>query len=321
VSLSDLVPPFAFAGVAVGWPDGREVVDVTCAPGVTEGWFRAASISKIITGRVFRAAAGARGFHPPYDVAASELLGWELRHPGSDTVVTAGMVAAHCSGLSDAGGYLQAGAVRDWPMVWGAAPGAAFDYCNLGYLLLAEMAERLAGESFGVLAARELARIGVVGGFNWFGVGDVPVLPTYRRDGTGLVAQVDAPRVVGHGFSPQGGLRVDMRGCLGIARSLSAADGPVIWDGMVPDAGVWGGYGVGVQFLDAPAFWGNPVMGHFGSAYGFTGGAWKDRVTGVAFAVALNGWPVGDEDDRLRDEELALYARVAQIVDGRMNDA
>ncbi len=315
MSLTALVPPFAFAGIAVGWPDGREVVRSACAPGVAEGWFRAASISKIITGRVFRAAGGVP------EAAASDLLGWPLRHPRSDVVVTAGMVAAHCSGLSDAGGYLHGGPVRDWPMVWGAAPGEAFDYCNLGYVLLAEMAERLTGEPFGVLAGRELARIGVVGGFNWFGVPEVPVLPTYRRDGGRLMAQVDAPRVAAHGFSPQGGLRVDLRGCLGIARSLSEADGPVIWDGPVPDDGVWGGYGLGVQFLDRPAFWPNPVMGHFANAYGFTGGVWKDRVTGVAFAVALNGLPLGDEDDRLRDEELALYAAVAEIVEKGGDDA
>ncbi len=314
-TLGRLVPPFAFAGVAVGWPDGRAVVRTACAPGVAEGWFRAASISKIITGRVFRAAGGRA------DVAASELLGWELRHPASDIAVTAGMLAAHCSGLSDDGGYLHGGPLRDWPMVWNAAPGAAFDYCNLGYLLLAEMAERMTGEPFGVLAGRELARIGVAGGFNWFGVPEVPVLATYRRDGTALVAQVDAPRVAATGFSPQGGLRVDLRGCLGIARSLSEADGPVIWDGPVPDVGVWGGYGVGVQVLDAPAFWPNPVMGHFGNAYGFAGGVWKDRVTGVAFAVALNGLPVGDEDDGLRAEERALYAAVAQIVEQGGDDA
>ena len=308
-----LVPPFAFAGWAVAMPDGREAVRTACAPDVAEGWFRAASVSKIITGRVFRAAGGRA------DVAASDLLGWPLRHPRSDVTVTAGMVAAHCSGLSDAGGYLHAGPVRDWPMDWGAAPGAAFDYCNLGYVLLAEMAERLAGEPFGVLAARELARIGVVGGFNWHGVPAVPVLPTYRREGGRLVAQVDAPRAAGQGFSPQGGLRVSLRGLLGIARSLSEADGPVIWDGAVPEGGIWGGYGLGVQFLDRPAFWPNPVMGHFGNAYGFAGGAWKDRVTGVAFAIALNGLAAGDEDDRLRDEERWLYAAAAEMME-RMRD-
>lgn len=306
--LSDLVPPFAFAGVAVGWPDGREVVRTACAPGIAEGWFRAASVSKIITGRVFRAAGGVP------EAAAADLLGWPLRHPRSDVVVTAGMVAAHCSGLSDAGGYLHGGPVRDWPMVWGAAPGEAFDYCNLGYVLLAEMAERMTGEPFGELAARELARIGVVGGFNWWGVPEVPVLPTYRRDGGRLVAQVDAPRVAGSGFSPQGGLRVSLRGMLGIARSLSEGDGPVIWDGPVPDDGVWGGYGLGVQFLDRPAFWPRPVMGHFGNAYGFAGGVWKDRETGVAFAVALNGLEVGDDGDALRAEEMALYGEVARVV-------
>lgn len=328
-ALGRLVPPFAFAGLAIGWPDGRETVETAAAPGLAaEGFFRAASISKIITGRVFRAAAGAQGLHPPYNAAASDLLGWDLRHPRwPDVTVTAGMIAAHCSGLSDAGGYvLPPGvALRDWPLVWGAAPGTAFDYCNLGYLLLAAMAERLAGERFDLLAARELARIDVAGGFNWHGVPpDVPVLPTFRRDGGRLVAQIDATRVApdpagwvaGEApglFSPQGGLRVNLRGALGIARSLTEADGPVIWDGPTDDPGVFQSYGSGVQFLDRPAFWPRPVMGHFANAHGFVGGVWKDRETGLAFAIALNGLPLGDEDDRLREEELALYAAIAHV--------
>lgn len=321
-ALGRVVPPFAFAGAAIGWPDGREMVETRAAPGIVadgDSLFRAASISKIITGRVFRRAAAEAGSTPPYAVAASELLGWDLRHPRSDITVTAGMLAAHCSGLSDAGGYLlpEGVALRDWPMVWGAEPGTAFDYCNLGYVLLAAMAERLAGAPFAVLAARELARIGVTGGFNWHGVpAGAAWLPTYRRDGDRLVAQVDAAPVPlpGGGASPQGGLRVSLRGALQIARSLGPEDGPVIWDGPTDDRGVFQDYGLGVQFLDRPGFWPNPVMGHFANAYGFTGGVWKDRTTGVAFAIALNGLPLGDEDDRLREEELALYAAIAHVV-------
>ncbi len=81
MSLSDvigrLVPPFAFAGYAVGWPDGREVVVARAAEGLdAEGWFRAASVSKIITGRVFRTAGGRA------DDPASELLGGNCAIPG-----------------------------------------------------------------------------------------------------------------------------------------------------------------------------------------------------------------------------------------------
>jgi hypothetical protein len=39
----------------------------------------------------------------------------------------------------------------------------------------------------------------------------------------------------------------------------------------------------------------------------------------VAFAVALNGVPVGDEDDGLRPEERLLYARLAELAE-RMRD-
>ena len=344
-ALARLVPPLAFAGVALGWPDGREAVATRAAPGIEadgRSLFRAASLSKIVTGRVFRAAAEGRGIAPPYGTDASDLLGWRLRHPRWPEVpVTVGMVAAHAAGLSDAGGYLvpRGGALRDWLArgeCWGrAAPGTGFDYANLGYLLLAAMAERLAGERFDRLARRELARIGVEGGFNWSGVpaaARARRLATFRRDGGRFLAQIDgqvsarglsgpdgrelrlrdwrageAPGV----FSPQGGLRISLRGALRLARSLSEADGPVLWSGETGDRQVFQSYGLGVQFLDAPAFWPRPVMGHFGHAHGFAGGLWKDRVTGLAFVIVLNGLPPGDEDDRLREEELALYATLA----------
>ncbi len=344
-AVAALVPPFAFAGVALGWPDGREAVVTRAAPGIVadgQSLFRAASLSKIVTGRVFRAAAGGRGFHPPYGADASDLLGWRLRHPRWPEVpVTVGMVAAHVAGLSDAGGYLvpRGVALRDWlarPACWGeGAPGTGFAYANLGYLLIAAMAERMAGERFDLLARRELARIGVEGGFNWSGVppaGRARRLATYRRAGGQFLPQIDgqvsarglsgpegrerrlrgwrageAPGV----FSPQGGLRISLCGALRLARSLSEADGPVLWSGETGDRQVFQSYGLGVQILDAPAFWPRPVMGHFGNAHGFAGGLWKDRVTGVAFVVVLNGLPEGDEDDRLREEELALYGALA----------
>jgi CubicO group peptidase (beta-lactamase class C family) len=229
--------------------------------------------------------------------------------------------------------------LRDWlarPECWGeAAPGTVFDYANLGYVLIAAMAERMAGARFDRLARRELARIGVEGGFNWSGVPPAARarrLATYRRAGGRFLPQIDgqvsarglsgpegrelrlgswrageAPGV----FSPQGGLRINLSGALGLARSLSEADGPVLWSGPTDAPEVFQSYGLGVQFLDTPAFWPRPVMGHFGNAYGFAGGLWKDRVTGVAFVVALNGLPEGDEDDRLREEELALYGALA----------
>ena len=344
-ALARLVPPLAFAGVAVGWPDGREAVATRAAPGIVadaRSLFRAASLSKIVTGRVFRAAAEGRGLSPPYAVEASDLLGWRLRHPRWPEVpVTAGMVAAHAAGLSDGGGYLvpRGVALRDWlarPECWGeTAPGTGFAYANLGYLLLAAMAERMAGARFDRLARRELERIGVEGGFNWSGVpaaARARRLATFRRDDGRFLPQIDGQvsarglsgpegrQVVLRGwqagarpgvFSPQGGLRISLCGALRLARSLSEADGPVLWSGETGDRQVFQSYGLGVQFLDAPAFWPRPVMGHFGNAHGFAGGLWKDRVTGVAFVIALNGLPVGDEDDRLREEELALYGALA----------
>ncbi len=99
-----LVPPFAAVGV--GWQADGGPAQFACAaaPGLRFGadtFWRAASISKVVTGRVAR-AAGLRADDP-----ADGNLGWPLRHPGfPDRVITVGQVAAHLAGLSDAGGYL-----------------------------------------------------------------------------------------------------------------------------------------------------------------------------------------------------------------------
>jgi CubicO group peptidase (beta-lactamase class C family) len=331
------------AGVAWATGGAPPAFAIATAPGLACGpdtLWRAASMSKVVTGQVIlRVLQGAVGCHPPYgDIPAEALLGWPMRHPDApDRPVTLGQIASHRAGLSDDGGYLipPDGSLQGWlsrPGVWGQ-PGR-FGYCNLGFVILAACAEAVSGQRFDHLAqALVLGPLGLTGGFNWSGVTDrKDRIPTFRRDGDRLVAQIDqvvAPAGVSLAdgtaadqsgwqaarnpglFSPQGGLRLSFRGALALAQALG--DPPMLAAALDTrdDTGLFQGYGWGIMRLDRPDIYPRPLVGHFANAYGMCGGLWHDRATGLSFAYALNGLPLGDEDDALRPEERAIFAAMA----------
>lgn len=354
--VAGLAPPFAFAGVALARADTAPVYTIATAPGLDadeNSLFRTASISKVVTGRVARIAAAKAGMTPPYATDMADILGWPLRNPHHpDLPITLGQVACHAASLSDAGGYLIPPGVtlRNWMAERGAAaflpdpPGSRFDYCNLGYLLLAAAAEVLADDRFDHLAQNlVLGPLGLTGGFNWSGVpgpARARALPTFRRDGARLIPQIDA-RVSDTGISasdgteaiidpartgpdvsrlsPQGGLRLSLAGCLRLAKSLAedTATSPLWTPAMGrtdPLGGAFDGYGMGLQYLDDPPCYPRPLIGHFANAYGFAGGIWHDPARAASFAYALNGLPLHDESDDFRPEELAIFAAIAQAL-------
>lgn len=306
-----MTEPLAFGALATGpdatthrfgdWPADAPV--------------RVASISKLVTAGVCRAA----GMEPSDDL--SQVFGWRLRHPDHpDLPITAGMVAAHHAGLSDAAGYAAPGdrSLADWlsdPAVWGARPGTVLSYCNLGYTVLAGAAEALTGKRFGDLAAAWLQERDIPGGFNWWGVGPqvraraLPCLrpgpdgPVTLLDGTvpatGLVfgpeGIVDAPEP-GKApwlWSAQGGLRISLEGCLRLAQIVSTMDTTPLWTrGQGPvdgPEGVYQSWGFGLQILDDPPHWPRPLIGHFADAYGVRGGVFHDGAAGISFAYLMNG--------------------------------
>jgi hypothetical protein len=180
----------------------------------------------------------------------------------------------------------------------------------------------------------------VTGGFNWAGVADrSDRVPVFRRTAAGLVPQIDATVAQGgvsgpdgqatpldhwrpgqhtSAFSPQGGLRLSLTGALRLVQGLAADSGPWLWSGGPADdpanvsAGLFQAYGWGVMRLDRPDLYPRPLIGHFANAYGLCAGAWWDDARQGAFAYVLNGLPLGDDDDRLRPEELAILRHVAE---------
>ena len=334
--IDDLSTRYAYAGVAL-WPHGEDPVAV--ASGDVHGKIRVASVSKVVTAGV----ANAAGIGPLTDM--SDALGFPLRHPDHPgDVILAGEVAAHHAGLSDAGGYVppEGATLQQWMSrreSWGERPNSRFSYANLGYVLLAAAAERASGRRFGDLARDWLRQRGIAGGFNWWGVEDrTAILPAVRPDGDGgWTDQVDgevAPLgLVGPGgevvrppkpgeapwlWSPQGGLRTSLMGCLGLARQVSTFDRMPLWSPILgphdgPDD-VYQSWGFGLQLLTDPPEYPVALAGHFGDAYGVRAGVWWDAKAKLAFAYILNGVAErhGPDADSFTEDERAIFAAVAR---------
>ncbi|NCO87725.1 MAG: beta-lactamase family protein [Rhodobacterales bacterium] len=342
--IRSLVPPFAFAGLAFARPGAAACFHIATAPGLTatpDTLWRAASISKIVTGRTLRAAC------PAAETPAEELLGLPFRNPATGQPVTLAQIATHTSGLSDAAGYLvpQGMSLADWlagqgAAIWaGTPPGAGWDYCNLGYLILAACAEVASGRPFDALAQEAvIGPAGITAGFNWAGVAARHNhIATFRRDGTRLLPQIDAvvapqgisgpdgrevprpPFTAGvhvAQFSPQGGLRLSLHGALTLAQGLTLLPDEPLWHNPAPATqdNPFAAQGWGLQVLAPGDHYPRQLVGHFANAYGMCGGVWHDRLTGGAFAYVLNGLPRADESDALRPEELAILATMAQAL-------
>ncbi len=326
-SLTTGAAPFAFCGIAVSRAGQRSFAVSSDRDVTPDTFWRAASISKIVVGRVAQALFG------DGDATVEEALGQPFVAPAGEKPTVA-QLASHQSGIWDNGGYLVPPDVRlsDWldeagTAIWSdAPPGQQLIYSNLGYLILAACCERASGLPLSDLANTyvfEPHRLSA--GFNWIGVPEsVSVLPTYRRDKDGVLQpQIDAPPVkpdmttyqIGEStarLSPQGGLRLSLNGALTLAESLSDGPNDRLWVDDAPAGPLFQHYGWGVQLYDTPAFYPRPLIGHFANAYGFCGGVWHDPTAKISFAYGLNGLAEGDEADGLRPEEIAIFDAVAQ---------
>ncbi|MEJ6396837.1 serine hydrolase domain-containing protein [Yoonia sp. 208BN28-4] len=342
---------FAFAGIAL-CHQGQQSCHIATGTSIDANrhtHFRAASVSKIVTGAAFRIAAKRAGIASPYDVSAQGYLGFDLRHPSfPDDQITLWMLLTHTSGLSDDGGYQFAnGLAADWTQSdrFGPhRPGTYFSYSNLGYILIAACVENMTGERFDTFASEHVLRPhGIAGGFNWSGVpaaARIAALPTYRRADQKFVPQIDdaIPHygvmnpyggVLNEGayrlsndtaqVSPQGGLRLSLDGMLRLGRTIGGSS--PLWrqsDGAGDYLdGVFQHYGAGLQIFDSPDFYPRPLVGHFGNAYGFNGGVWYDVQADAAFAYALNGLPMDDESDSFSDAERAIF----HVIDDQVRTA
>ena len=229
----------------------RQIPQTEGAPGLPadhQTLYRVASVSKLVTtiGLMRLVEAGQLDL----DADLSQYLGYALRNPHfAQTPITARMLLTHTSSLRDGGGYfmplgtsLQTALQGGNPAAWASpkadadrAPGRYFAYCNLNFVVLGTLIERITGKRFDVYMQEAVLRpLGIAGGFTpeTLSQADISHLAVlYRKGQDGKfqpkgpwVAQTDnfqgqmpAPRaglqdyVPGtnaSGFGPQGGLRI-----------------------------------------------------------------------------------------------------------------
>ncbi|WP_375397266.1 serine hydrolase domain-containing protein [uncultured Sphingomonas sp.] len=351
---------------ASGWADLAAERAVTADDPV-----RVASISKLVTAIAVMRLVEQRRLDLDADVSA--LLGYRLRNPAfPDTPITLRLLLSHRSSLADGVDYVlpldaDMKTVLADPKAWDAAhaPGAWFHYTNLNYPVVAAVMERATGERFDRLMVRlVLAPMKIAGCYNWASCDEASVtraVVLYRggqpvkddnrgaRPACSVTPASDGGcdlamwRAGANGaiFSPQGGLRISMRGLARIGRMLlgnGTIDGvrvlrpasvrlleTPLWtfDGSNGDTGSDASgapsgfqcrYGLAVTFTatemagcrDDPFGDGRQRIGHAGDAYGLLSGLWIDPAAGRGVAYFATDAPSarGERSAFSRIEEL-----------------
>ena len=253
------------------------------------------------------------------DVSAD--LGYAVRSPFAPEVpVTMRMLLTHTSGLTDSGPYgtrgLEGGCtLRELlaaPDSWrDRAPGASFEYSNLGAGVAGVVIERAAGQPFDdVLQKRVFAPLGIRASYdprriapagdlaNGYSVrGILP--PRLRYDAARLAARPPEP------FDPErdyliaaGRMITDSRGLARLIRLLASADGMGV---LAPESlqmmrscqdGAPGiahaGRGLNCAFLP-DVFPGFSPVGHQGVAYGMCAELFADPASGCGVGLMTSG--------------------------------
>lgn len=291
--------------------------------------FRAASISKLAT------ALTAEKLHNDGVIDLDDgIRVWLPDFPATGPAGQAGpsfrALLSHTGGLSDPGEY------------WVAHPGSidtifnrsifrsdtSFEYCNLGYGVVATALEAATQRRFDRLAADYVLKpMGLDSGFNWAGVSlekRRAGASLYRETERGWEVQTDDRSVLqgsqlavlmdydgdlgtyqpgqnGTLFSPQGGLRASLVDLATLAGRLKYSPGLAkpVWTlndsqtNGVHDERYYARFGTGVHVHPAEkSLWpGETLWGHHGEAYGLYAGAWYAPGLDLSFAYAVTGTP------------------------------
>jgi len=287
------------------------------------------------------------------DSDVSRWLGWSLRNPNfPDRPITLRMLLSHTSSLREhddnyvipLGGSLQA--LMQDPKNWDGDHGPGdgyFYYVNLNYPVIGSIIEKVTGERFDIWMRREvLDPMKLDACYNWPTCSDAAVARAVQLDQGGKPVKddlhgkrPDCPVYVNEGepcdlsrskvgdngslFSPQGGLRISMRGLARVGRMLlngGSLDGVRLLSPQSVDtllAQVWrfngsngvteGGFycssGNGTHQIPTPFLGcrddmgtaGRTLVGHAGDAYGMKSGLWIDRTRGLGIAYFVTGVP------------------------------
>ncbi|MEO0607132.1 MAG: serine hydrolase domain-containing protein [Pseudomonadota bacterium] len=298
-------------------------------PFTTRTPFRAASISKLATALtaeklhndgVIDLHHGIREWLPSFPITG----------PAGDSGPSLRALLSHTGGLSDPAEYwvTHPDAIEDIFTQSIFRADTDFEYCNLGYGIVATALEVATKRRFDRLAADYVLKpMGLDSGFNWAGVS-----AEKRRSGASLYrenerdwqVQVDGPSTLrdpdpailmdfdadlstyrpgqnGTLFSPQGGLRASLTDLATLAARLKYSPGMTnpVWSlnesesNGAHDERYYTQFGTGVHVHPAhESLWpGQVLWGHHGEAYGLYAGAWYAPDLDVSFAYAVTGTP------------------------------
>jgi CubicO group peptidase (beta-lactamase class C family) len=356
------------AGFAEGIADPQTGRRVTADDPV-----RVASVSKMVVAIGVMKLVEAGKLDLDSDV--SRWLGWSLRNPNfSDRPITLRMLLSHTSSVREhdddyvipLGGSLQT--VMADPRNWDPQHGPGdnyFRYTNLNFPIVGSIIEKVTGERFDIWMRRQvLEPMQLDACYNWPTCSDASVARAVELDQNGKPVKddlhgkrPDCPVAVNDGepcdlsrwhlgengalFSPQGGLRISMRGLARIGRMLlngGALDGVRIlspqsvetmlipiwhYDGRNgvtsegdDDSGFYCSYGLAAQQIptpgrgcaDDPGTRGATLVGHAGDAYGMKSGIWIDRARHRGIVYFVTGVP----DNAQRDDRSAFTAAEAR---------
>jgi CubicO group peptidase (beta-lactamase class C family) len=337
---------------------------------------RIASVSKLVVAVGVMKLVEQRRLN--LDSDASQWLGWPLRNPAfPDQAITLRHLLSHTSSLRDhddqyaipLGGTVQAtlADAHSWDSTNGPRAGF-FTYANLNFPVIGSIVERVTGERFDIWMRREvLDPMRIDACFNWPTCSDAALSRAVVLMQDGKVVrddlkgkQPDCPVFVKAGeacdltrwrlgengalFSPQGGLRISVRGLARVGRMLlggGTLDGvrvllPQSVDLLLApqwrfdggnggtDMGFYCSYGLASQQIpnprpgcsDDPLGSGRSWLGHAGEAYGLRSGLWIDRTRGVGVAYFVTG--LGEDTaagrSAFRAAEEAAFARAARFI-------
>jgi CubicO group peptidase (beta-lactamase class C family) len=341
---------------------------------------RVASVSKVVVAIGVMKLVEAGKLELDSDV--SRWLGWSLRNPAfPDRPITLRQLLSHTSSVRDhddqyaiplGGTVLETLAdPQSWDLKHG--PGDSFfAYSNMNFPIVASIMERVTGQRFDIwMRANVLDPMKIDACYNWPTCSDDAVARAIELDapdGTAVKDDLhggrpDCPVYLNEGdicdlsrlrlgengaaFSPQGGLRISMRGLARVGRMLldgGTVEGVRILTPQSVDelfATVWrfdGGngdtdhgfyctYGLATQTIptpvrgcrDDPLGDGIVRQGHAGDAYGLRSGLWLDRArgTGVAFFVTGLGADPPRGRSALRAAEEAAFDRAVSLLPKR----
>jgi len=281
--------------------------------------FRIASISKSFTTTALMQLVEKGKLKIDQDV--SELIGFKVRNPKyPDIPITVKMLLSHTSSLCDSAGYFKLDVVNpsitaDYVKAYHYyAPGAQYDYCNLGFNMLGSLVEKLSGVRFDNYVHDNVIKpLGLYANHNVDSLDATRFATIYTKDATKkYVAQPDAylsktaeiasGYVIGYStplFSPTGGMKISAMdlarymimhmnyGTSGSVRIISEASSRLMQTPIVV-VNEWTKYCMSLLHT-TNLIPGEIMVGHTGSAYGVYSAMFFEPNKKFGFVMITNG--------------------------------